>query len=379
MEPLSIYVHIPFCMSKCHYCDFTSFICNKDTMDKYIEDLIREINLYKDKLGNYSIRTIFIGGGTPSSIDPKYIEKILRLIYKNFNIEKLQEVSIEANPGTLDNHKARIYKQSGINRISLGLQTLNDNLLKTIGRIHTSQDFYESLNILRNEGFNNINVDLMFSLPGQTMEDLENTLSEIIRLDLEHISIYSLILEEDTPLAKLYDKGIYKEIDEDLDREMYHKSIEILKKSGYDHYEISNLTKGNYQCKHNLTYWKTQPYLGLGLGSHSNVFGKRFFNYSDFKSYGLALGKNKLPIQGEESIDHLTSIVEYIIMGLRLIDGIDKEEYKNIFGQDIDQRYANVISKNKERGLIKESNSHIYLTEKGLDLGNLVEFDFYNI
>lgn len=379
MEPLSLYIHIPFCMSKCHYCDFTSFICNKDTMDKYVENLIREINLYKDKLGHYSIRTIFIGGGTPSSIDPKYIEKILKLIYENFNIDNLQEVSIEANPGTLDSYKASTYRKSGINRISLGIQTLNDKLLKNIGRIHSSQDFYKSLKILRNEGFNNINADLMFSLPGQTMEDLEYTLSEIIRMDIEHISMYSLILEEDTPLAKLYDKGVYKPIDEDLDRAMYHNAIEILKKSGYKHYEISNLTKENYQCKHNLAYWKTHPYLGLGLGSHSNIFGKRFFNYSDFKSYGLALEKNNLPIEGEEDIDHLTSIVEYMIMGLRLIDGICKEEYKNRFGQDIHQRYGHVISENKKKGLIKENNSHIALTEKGLDLANLVEFDFYNI
>lgn len=379
MKHFSLYIHIPFCIRKCHYCDFTSFRCNKETIDNYINNLIKELSLYKEKLIDYSIKTVFIGGGTPSSVDAIYIEKILEYVYENFNIDVLEEVSIEANPGTLDLYKVKKYKSLGINRVSLGVQSLDNRILKCIGRIHNARDFYNSLNLLKNEGFNNINVDLMFSLPGQTMDDLEYTLSEIIRLDIEHISLYSLIIEDDTTLGRLYNKGLVEPIDENLDRKMYHRAIEILKNAGYDHYEISNFAKRHQKCSHNLAYWKIQPYLGVGVSSHSNLFSKRFYNYSNFKTYNDSLRKDTLPIDGEEVIDKDTLIGEYMIMGFRLIDGIDVKEYRNRFSEDIYNRYGDVISKHKKGGLINEINSHIALTKKGLDLANIVEIDFYNI
>lgn len=379
MKNFGLYIHIPFCMSKCHYCDFTSFRCNEETIDNYTNNLIIELSLYKEKLMDYSIETIFIGGGTPSSIDSSYIGKILKYVYENFDITNLKEVSIEANPGTLDHFKVKEYKAMGIDRVSLGVQSLNDDILKSIGRIHDSKDFYNSLNILRQFGFNNINTDLMFSLPGQTIEDIEFTLHEIIKFDIEHISLYSLIIEEDTILGKLYNKGLVQSIDEDLDRKIYHRSKDILKSSGYEHYEISNFAKNNKKCTHNLAYWKIKPYLGVGISSHSNMFSKRFYNFSNFKSYNNCITSNTLPIEGEELIDKDTLIAEYMIMGLRLIEGINIQEYQDRFSENIYDRYGDIISKHKKNGLLKDIDSHIILTEKGLDLANIVEVDFYNI
>lgn len=348
-------------------------------MESYINSLLRELEIYKDKLSDYNIKTIFIGGGTPSSIDAKYIEKILNYIYNIFNVDDHVEVSIEVNPGTIDKYKVKKYKSSGINRISLGVQSLNDDILKSIGRIHNIQDFYNSLKILRNEGFDNVNVDLMFSLPGQTMEDIEYTLSEIIRLKIEHISLYSLIIEDNTPLGKLYNRGLIESIDDKLDRLMYHSAIEILRDAGYKHYEISNFAKENKESQHNLAYWKVEPYLGVGVSSHSNMFAKRFYNYSDIDTYNKFLDRNNLPIEGEEIIDRETLIGEYMIMGLRLIDGIDIDEYYKRFSEDIYQRYGKVISKHVDGGLLNIRDSKIALTSKGLDLANIVEVDFYNI
>lgn len=379
MKNFSLYIHIPFCKTKCHYCDFTSFKCNETTMDTYVNSLIRELSLYKEKLKNHSISTIFIGGGTPSSIDAKYIEKILNFVYENYNIDSLKEVSIETNPGTLDKYKVKKYKAMGINRVSLGVQSLNDDMLKSIGRSHKAEDVYRSLSLLREEGFKNLNADLMFSLPGQTMDDIEYTLSEIIKMDFEHISLYSLIIEENTPFGVLYKQGKIQPISEDLDRNMYHRSIEILKSAGYDHYEISNFAKDNKECLHNLAYWTIKPYLGVGLSSHSNMFSKRFFNYSDRDRYNESLRGNVLPIEGEEFIGRETLIGEYMIMGLRLIKGVDKDDYKDSFNEDIHSRYGHIIKKHKDNGLIKENDNHIALTQKGLDLSNIVELDFFNL
>lgn len=379
MKDFSLYIHIPFCVRKCHYCDFTSFRCNDETIENYVDNLIVELSLYKDILADYHIRTIFIGGGTPSSIDGRHMEKILTYVYENFRIAWLEEVSIEVNPGSLDRFKVKKYKEIGINRVSLGLQSLNDKILKSIGRIHDGEDFYDSIDLLRDEGFDNINVDLMFSLPGQTLIDLEYTISEVVRLDLEHISLYSLIIEDNTALGKLYNRGLIEYVDEDLDRKMYHRAIEILKKAGYKHYEISNFSKDGYECKHNLAYWTIQPYLGVGVSSHSNIFSKRFYNYSDFKKYNKHLSQKKAPIEDEEFIDKDTLIGEYMIMGLRLIEGIDKDDYRNRFSEDISNKFSKIIIKNKEAGLIMESDTNIFLTERGLDLANIVEADFYNI
>jgi len=376
MKDFSLYIHIPFCEKKCYYCDFTSFKKDSTDIDRYMSNLDKEILMYEEILADYKLSTIFIGGGTPSSITSIYIKKILERIYRVFNIEELGEVTIEANPGTLNRQKIKDYKDAGINRVSLGLQSLNDNILRAIGRMHTSKDFLESFYLLREEGFHNINVDLMLGLPGQSLVDLKNTLYRIIDLDVEHISLYSLIIEDGTLIKNWYDNGLIDLPNEDLERLMYHESVELLRQNNYKHYEISNFAKEGYECKHNLRYWKIEPYLGVGLNSHSNLFNKRFWNQSKLINYNESIESNKLAVEGEEIIDKSMEIAEYCIMGLRLKSGIIKSEYLNRFGEDIDKRYRKIIKKHVHNNLIKEDYNSIVLTNKGLDLSNQVEVDF---
>ena len=376
MKGISLYIHIPFCVSKCYYCDFSSFANKNDKIETYIDSLIKELNLYKDKLNDYYIKTIFIGGGTPSSIEPKYIYRILEFINKHYNTSRLNEVTIEANPGTLDKEKVKIYRSGGINRVSMGAQTLDDNLLKTIGRTHKVDDIYDSFELLRNANINNINIDLMFGLPGQNVKDVMDSLKKVIDLKIEHISYYGLILEEGTYLNKLFEIGKVILPNEDEERLMYHKATEYLIQNGYNHYEISNYSLPTYECKHNLVYWDVLPYLGLGLSSHSNLNNKRFWNVSDLDIYIDKLKNNEFPIEGEEFIDFKTEISEFCIMGLRKISGINKIEFKNRFNKEIEELYKDIIEKHVKSGLIKNDFKNISLTQRGLDLSNLVEVDF---
>ena len=259
--------------------------------------------MYKDILKDYSIKTLFIGGGTPSCIDEKYIFMILDYIYKNYNASNIEEITIEANPGTLNKQKLKNYKSIGINRISLGVQSLDDRLLKKIGRIHNAIDFYRNYELIRNLGFNNVNVDLIFGLPNQSIYQCETTLKDIIKLGVEHISYYSLILEDGTLLKKWYEDNKIDVPSEDEERYMYHRGIELLKENGYEHYEISNFSKEGYKCRHNLIYWQLMPYIGLGIAAHSNLNKKRFWNHKDLKNYYEELRHHKFPIAGEEMIN----------------------------------------------------------------------------
>ena len=376
MKEISIYIHIPFCIRKCYYCDFTSFSNMNDKIPKYMKSLMVELDLYKERLRDYTIKTIFIGGGTPSAIEARYIYDLLGHLYKNFNIFKDLEVTIEVNPGTIDKEKVKIYKEAGINRVSMGVQSFNDSILKSIGRIHNKDQIYESYKLLRDEKFENINMDLMFGLPNQTLEEVLLTLEEAISLGVEHISHYSLILEEGTQFYNLEKKGKLNLPKEDKERLMYHKSTEFLVEKGYNHYEISNYALPNYECRHNLVYWELAPYLGVGLSSHSYMENMRFFNTSNILDYIEKLEGKLLPIEGEEAIDKSTEIEEYCILGIRKINGIDKEEFKKRFNVDIEAIYKDPIVKHTNRGLIIDNGKAIRLTKKGLDLSNLVEVDF---
>ncbi len=376
MKELSLYIHIPFCISKCYYCDFSSFTNINHKIEDYINSLIFELSIYKEKVKDYNIKTIFIGGGTPSCIKPEYIYNILQFIHKNFNTTNLSEVTIEANPGTLDREKVKIYKESGINRVSMGVQTLDNELLKSIGRIHKVEDFYKSYEILRNEDIKNINVDLIFGLPNQTITHVIDSLEKVIKVGVQHISYYGLILEEGTRLYKLYEEGKILLPDEDTERLMYHKATEYLIGHGYSHYEISNYALPGYECKHNLVYWDVEPYLGVGLSSHSNMEKKRFFNTSNINTYIENLKKGILPIEGEELIDKNTEIEEFCILGIRKISGIDKDQFKRRFGLEIEKLYKDIINKHIKNGLIIDEDKNIRLTKLGLDLSNLVEIDF---
>lgn len=376
MKDLSLYIHIPFCISKCSYCDFLSFTCKDEKIETYIDALLMELKLYKEIITDYRIRTIFIGGGTPSSIDEGHISRILDYIMKNYKIEKLEEVSIETNPGSLSREKVKAYRNSGINRISMGVQSLNDKILKEIGRTHTSQDFYDSLEIIREVGIDNINADLMFGLPGQNLSDVLYSLDKVIQLGLEHISYYALILEEGTDIFYRHLRGEIGLPREEEEREMYHSIVRILKENSYDHYEISNFAKPGYTCKHNLVYWDTGAYLGLGLNSHSNLGEKRFANTDDIDEYIFKLKNKKFPLKELIDIPKEIEIEEFCIMALRKISGISKVDFKNRFGVNIEELYGPMIKKHEKNGLIKNSQANISLTSKGLDLSNLVEIDF---
>ena len=372
MKELSLYIHIPFCESKCYYCDFCSFGNRFDLVDKYISYLKKEIDIYRDIYADYIIKTIFIGGGTPSIIEEEYIFDITNHLHKRFSMKGLEEFTIESNPNSLNDNKLKVYKESGINRISLGLQSMDNNILKDIGRLHTKEDFIKIYKKIRNHQFNNVNIDLMFNLPNQSVNDLLNTLKEVNTLSPEHISFYSLKVEEGTPFHDRKLKGKLDLPSEDNERKMYHKGIEFLLNKGYNHYEISNFSKRGYESKHNLAYWQVKPYIGLGLAAHSNINNKRYGNFSDFQSYFSSIDNKKLPIDETEYIDENMEMSEYAILGLRLTDGINKDVFYKRFNINFDEIFGENIKKLISRGLLIEKDSNISLTPLGLDLSNIV-------
>lgn len=376
MKSLSLYIHIPFCESKCYYCDFLSF--KKDDLDikEYVDNVILELALYRDKLKDYKIDTIFIGGGTPSSIAAEYIQRILGYIHENFNVDSLRETTIEVNPGSLTRDKVAIYKESKINRVSMGMQSFNEGILKSIGRIHGVDDFYTSYELLIEAEIYNINIDLILGLPDQEEEDIIKDLKILTDLNIPHISYYGLIIEDGTAMKDMYIKKEITIPEEDIERRMYHSAVKFLKKKGYIHYEISNFALPNFQCNHNMTYWKIRPYVGVGLGSHSNIDNRRYWNEKSFLKYKDKLKKALLPVEEGEDIDLNTEISEYSIMGLRLIEGINKEKFKKRFNLNFRDIYGEVLDKHIKNGLLIEECKYIYLTSKGLDLANRVEVDF---
>ncbi len=376
MKNLGLYIHIPFCESKCYYCDFLSFSKNDHRIDNYISYLRKEIKLYSSKLNDYKLKTIFIGGGTPSYIEAKHIYNILEDVFRYFNVRDLEEISIEANPKTLSDNKLYIYNECGINRISIGAQSLDDNILNNIGRIHTKKDFINCLNRLKKHGFVNINVDIMFNLPNQGIDNVLSTLNDIIKLDIKHISFYSLKIEKGTLFYKKYNKGQLNLPNEEIERDMYHLGIKLLEQNGYKQYEISNFSKINYECKHNLFYWELKPYLGVGLGAHSNIEDKRWSNLEQFEKYFKKIDENNLPIKVCDSISQMEKMSEFIILGLRLNKGISIKQFKKRFGINLPNDYIEKIKKFQKQGLIDITKDRVYLTNKGRDLSNLVFIEF---
>lgn len=374
---ISLYIHIPFCEKKCYYCDFSSYVgVENKKINNYVNSLIKEISLYKEDLDHYTIKSIFFGGGTPSYIDSKYIVEILDFLNLNFNIAEDIEITLESNPNSITKDKLEDYKSAGVNRISLGLQSTDNEMLKFIGRVHTYEEFIRSYNLIKSIGIENINVDLIFGIPGQTVASVEKDIDEILKLDVNHISFYSLILEGNTPMEKWVDDGRYDMPNEIEDRKMYHNTIRKLSENNYNHYEISNFSKDSKECYHNIVYWKINPYIGLGLSSHSNFKEERFFNTSNLNEYIEMLSEDKKPIVGRDKISLEDEISEYCIMGIRLIEGIDEEEFSSRFNNSIDYYYRDILEKHVSTGLLYRNNNRIYLSEKGLDLANLVEVDF---
>lgn len=381
MKKLGIYIHIPFCVRKCSYCDFISYEnCKYVIIEKYINNLIKDIcnkeeqlkkyNILKESLKNYIINTIYIGGGTPSYIDSKYIKKILSILNENYTIDENCEITIELNPGTITKEKIEDYKKSGINRISIGLQETNNNILKTIGRIHTYENFLETYDIVKKAGFNNINIDLMIGLPKQTINDVENSLKKIIKLEPKHISIYSLIIEEGTKMEKLISQKILFLPDEKTEREMYWKVKNILENNGYNQYEISNFSKERFESKHNLNCWNQEEYLGFGTSAHSYLNGIRFQNDDNINKY------EESNIVINEIQNKKNQMDEYMILGLRKIDGVNISCFKNKFVDNPIFIYRKQLEKLTKEELIKITANNIKLTSRGLDFANIAWQEF---
>lgn len=383
---LGIYVHIPFCKKKCKYCDFISFENKENCFNEYVNKIISEIDFYFEKdtkkskeidfsfLDKRKINTIYFGGGTPSIIDSKLIEIILIKIREKFIVLENAEITLEVNPGTVNKEKLEDYKRIGINRLSIGLQSAENRLLSLIGRIHTYEKFLETYNLAREIGFNNINVDLMFALPTQTMDELVQSLIKVVNLNPEHISIYSLILEEGTVLAEEIENNKYSLLDEELERKMYTKIKRFLAKNKYEHYEISNFSKKGYRSSHNENCWNQKDYIGLGVAAHSYLNNVRYSNTSDLNEYLKEDFDNIYNIEEKQSKED--KVKEYMILKLRMLEGVKISEFENIFGINPLLAFRFEIEKLTKQDLIEIDLDNIKLTEKGLDLANQVFAEF---
>lgn len=409
-KSLGIYIHIPFCMQKCLYCDFVSGPASGEIKKNYVNCLLKEIeaSTYGSKSGNkYIVDTIFIGGGTPSCLDADYIVEILCKLKEKFTISDDCECTIEVNPGTVDFSKLKKYRKLGINRLSIGLQSCNDNELKILGRIHNFKDFEDMFQSARTAGFDNINVDLMSSIPEQTEESFTRSLKQVINLSPEHISVYSLIVEEGTPFYEM-DLNLP---DEDTERQIYYKTGEILKEHGYGQYEISNYAKPGKECKHNIHYWQCDEYIGFGVAAASYLEGVRWKNTEDINFYlkymqGVDCSvdkqcagnindehgiENSNTGQGIENIDIIQrdefysekeiltpeeQCAEFMFMGLRMNKGVSTVEFYRRFGTTPDEKYGEVITKHIQNGLLVKEENYIRLTDKGRDVCNFVMADF---
>ncbi len=374
-KSMELYVHIPFCARKCAYCDFLSFPQSKDVQKQYVSKLIEEIQWAGANYGDRPVSSIFIGGGTPSILEPDLMRAIMDAISKHFKIEKTAEISMEANPGTVTEEKLLTYKKAGINRLSFGLQSAENHELKLLGRIHTYEEFLESYELSRACDFDNINVDLMFALPGQTVDSWLNTLQRVAELNPEHISAYSLIIEEGTPFFEDYGDGRGEGIlpNEDDEREMYHKTKEVLKSFGYERYEISNYAKPGKVCRHNIGYWTGVPYLGLGLGASSYMDGCRFRNTDNLEEYMTsAPGKR----YDEDMLSTQDMQEEYFFVGLRMVEGVSISSFEKRFGIPADTVYPGLMARLIREGTAEQSGDHFRLTDFGMDVSNHVMAEF---
>ncbi len=364
---LELYIHIPFCVKKCAYCDFLSGPADEETMEHYVRALIREIESIESMKEMYRVVTVFVGGGTPSVLGGEQIERIFAALREKFAMESVREVTIEANPGTVTREKLKAYRRAGINRISFGLQSANNEELKQLGRIHTYEDFLESYMLAREEGFDNINIDLISAIPNQTVESWKSTVDRILKLQPEHISAYSLIVEEGTPFEKMYgEDGNRKEElpSEEEERVIYQKTKKWLQEAGYERYEISNYAKKGYACRHNLGYWERKEYLGLGLGASSLIGNVRFQNTEEMKTYLKYSDDVRKRKQNEEVLTKEEELEEMIFLGLRKKDGISKKEVDFFCGEQIEKMIC--------QGFLEEKDGNIRLTERGIDISNYV-------
>lgn len=391
---VSLYIHIPFCAVKCKYCDFLSFDGESyGTMLRYVDSLCQEIKLYAPIADDYIVRSVFIGGGTPSLLDESLIVNIMAFIRKTFTLDKDAEVTIEANPGTLRHQKLNGYKTAGVNRISIGLQSADDEMLKKMGRLHNYDQFVASYNAARRAGFNNINIDIMSGLPGQTIHTFVDTLSKVIDYQPEHISVYSLSIESGTPFAN--DPEILESLPPDMiDRRMYEITKKLLAAHGYDRYEISNYAKSGYECKHNMVYWTGGDYIGFGIGASSYFQGKRFNNMTDIFNYIDIMEDTAEKFVSYDNMEKLynettskirqnvtpvyidSRMEEFMFLGLRMMCGVSRSEFEERFNKDIYEVYGTVLNNYIGQGFMAAVGDRIILTDAGIDVSNVILADF---
>jgi len=374
---LGLYLHFPFCISKCPYCDFNSYqLENDNQISSYISALYQEITAYSKKFKKSNIKTIYLGGGTPTILSGIQICNILEFCKDKFTIDKNAEITIEANPGTLDGKKLKLLIKSGINRLSLGGQSFNDLFLEKLGRIHNTQEIIDSYYLAREAGFNNINIDIMFALPDQTTEDLQDTLKKAVFLKSDHLSLYNLTIKPGTEYYKDYKKGKLNLPTEDEDFDMYSWAINYLEENGFEHYEIANFAHPHKRSKHNQIYWQNQPYLGIGAGAYSFIRGYRYMNYENPARYVKEVMSGKLPVDNGEKISLRKRMIETIILGLRTKDGVGYKKYKTRFGVDLNDTFPQQINKLVTLELLQKDNCKIKLTRKGIFLANTVFREF---
>lgn len=370
-KPSSAYVHIPFCTQICYYCDFSKVFIKNQPVDAYLEHLIQETRSYE--IGK--LRTLYIGGGTPTALSAQQLAYLLTELPKAMDLSEVEEFTIEANPGDLDPDKIAVLKESQVNRVSLGVQTFDNKMLKKIGRSHQEQDIYDNIRHLKQAGFDNISIDLIYALPGQTMDQVKENVAKAIDLDIPHMSLYSLILENHTVFMNRMRRGKLPLPKEELEAEMFEYIIEELEKAGFEHYEISNFSKPGFESRHNLVYWDNAEYYGLGAGASGYVDGIRYKNHGPIRHYLEAIEAGKARITEE----HLTleeKMEEELFLGLRKKSGVSKARFEEKFGVSFDQRYGQVVASLTEQGLLVPDDKQVRMTKRGLFLGDTVAEKF---
>lgn len=375
---IGLYLHIPFCRQKCNYCDFNSGPFRDADLDLYADLIQQEASLYESCYGKLAVDTIFIGGGTPTVLQPKHILKIGEALKLHFDLSSLIEFSFEANPESVTFEKAEAFKQIGANRVSIGLQTANDDELFAISRIHDWQTFLDAYRVLRQAEFTNINIDLMIGLPGQTHTSYMRSLEKVLMLEPEHISNYGLILEDGTPLAAQLETGTVSVLDGTSEREVYHSAYALLKEKGYQLYEISNFAKDGKHCLHNENYWRCGAYAALGVGAHGYLNGERYENAETLTDYSASLKQGVLPIIHRETIDQSEQEREYVMLALRMAEGIIKEDYETRFGKNPLELYKPVIEKYIVTKHLQYTQSGFALTLEGMDISNTIIVDCFD-
>ena len=383
-KELELYIHIPFCIRKCAYCDFLSGSQDEETIEQYVLSLLDEIRAHgsnQELIASHEVTTIFFGGGTPSVLQASQIGQVMKVLHDVFQIKQDAEITIEVNPGTVTREKLQSYRVCGINRISFGLQSTNNEELKLLGRIHTYEEFLESFRLARECGFDNINVDLISAIPKQTVASWEETLQSVIKLNPEHISAYSLIVEEGTPFAQVYGEGCPMEHDlpsEEEERAIYYRTEELLKAAGYHRYEVSNYAKEGKECRHNLGYWERKEYLGIGLGSASLIENTRYKNTDDL-AYYMEHARELTAIQKEiQVLITKEQMEEFMFLGLRKMEGVSEIEFEKCFGVGIDEVYGMQLKKLIREHLLEKKDGRILLTKQGIDVSNYVFAEFLN-